>query len=145
MIGFQWNINRICNFRCDFCFNYPNEKKFLGPDLETIEKAIARLTKDYFFSIDGGEPFLTPNFAKICGCITKRFHIGVYTNLSKPVDEFISQVNIENVDHVVASLHIKERDRLGLPFFQIIKEYNKLKKAGFKSILFRCIQTMIPI
>jgi MoaA/NifB/PqqE/SkfB family radical SAM enzyme len=130
----DWNFNRICNFDCAYCVNDPADKNFIGPEFRQIKPAIDRLTKDYFFALTGGELLLNPDFIKIAKYVTQRFDIGLYTNMSISMSDFVAEINPERVKWVIGSLHIKERDRRGIPRDQIIHEYEKLKKAGFDNV-----------
>jgi MoaA/NifB/PqqE/SkfB family radical SAM enzyme len=134
MIIVDWNFNRLCNFGCAYCVNDPSDKAFIGPTFEQVKPAIDKLTKDYFFAFTGGELLLNPDFIKIAKHITQRFNIGIYSNLSLPMDDFIKEIDPARVKWIVGSLHVTERDRLGISRGHIVNEYAKLKNAGFDKV-----------
>lgn len=134
MIIAHWNFNLSCNFKCDYCLNDPIKKNEIGTTFEIVKPAIDRLKKDYFFVFIGGEPSLNKDFIKIISYVSKKFPVGLYTNMSLPMDELIKNAHPKNFKYIVGSLHVKERDRLNIPRAQIVEEHNKLKTAGFENV-----------
>ena len=75
--------------------------------------------------ITGGEPFLYPGFAGIISQLSKLHAIHVTTNLSVPLDEFISKNNASNVE-INSTFHPLNTDPV-----QFAGNVLKLRKAGF--------------
>jgi MoaA/NifB/PqqE/SkfB family radical SAM enzyme len=137
MITLDWNFNRTCNFKCEYCINGPFDrvrKNLLGPTFEEAKAAIDRLTLDYSWVLSGGEVFLNKDFVKICKYLTEKYRVGVNTNLSLPVDEFAREIDPSKVHRFLVSLHIEERDRLGVDRQQLVNNVSKLRDANFRKI-----------
>lgn len=131
----NWEINKFCNFRCEYCFNPDETKQNLEYKGHDIKKAIDGFNKVgpvFLIHISGGEPFLQPNFVELCDGLTKKHYISINTNLStKNIYDFAEQIDSKRVAFVQCSLHIEERERKNL-VKDFIDKYNYLKNAGFE-------------
>jgi MoaA/NifB/PqqE/SkfB family radical SAM enzyme len=82
----------------------------------------------------GGEPFLVPNIIEGCKEITQKHFISINTNLTLPrISEFSKEIDPERVLFILASLHIKELERLNL-LKKYINNYRLCKDKGFNII-----------
>lgn len=129
----EWRINEFCNFSCKYCsVPLKHNHKYLGPS--NIDKIIDFFDKtDFKFLIhmSGGEPFLCPDFIKLCESLTKRHRISINTNLATGlINELAKRIDPKKVEFIHSSLHISERERLNLKE-DFIKKYKTLEQAGF--------------
>lgn len=60
-------INSICNLTCEHCFYWKNLNQRDDLTFEELEKLSAELGAIENLNLSGGEPFLRPEFAEICG------------------------------------------------------------------------------
>jgi MoaA/NifB/PqqE/SkfB family radical SAM enzyme len=131
-----WQLNWFCNFDCSYCYLSPKDLKKDAnlKNMRNIKKAIEffdKVDKTFIIRITGGEPFLYKKFVNLCQELTKRHYISIVTNLSSnQVYDFAEKINPDKVDFIHASLHIQERERLGLKQ-DFIKKYKHLRHAGF--------------
>jgi MoaA/NifB/PqqE/SkfB family radical SAM enzyme len=132
-----WEINKACNFSCPYCYNPEEKRKDFSvknnPDINIndIGKFFNNLEKTCLITLTGGEPFLLPNFIKLCEKLTKKHFISVITNLSSPlVYEFAEKIKPGRVKSIICSLHFPEIKRLNLKK-DIIEKFNFLKNKGF--------------
>ncbi|VVB84497.1 Coenzyme PQQ synthesis protein E [uncultured archaeon] len=76
----NWEINKLCNFRCKYCFN-PDEIKqnpeFRGHELTKIIDGFNNLGPVFLIHMSGGEPFLHPDFVELCTGLTKKHCISI--------------------------------------------------------------------
>ena len=133
-----WNLNQLCNYRCEYCFFPPEilarEHAAVGKySVEHISDSFDRTGREWLILISGGEPFLYKEFVSLAKKLTKRHHIQLTTNLSRPtVYEFGETVNPERVMIISASFHPIERERRGEKAIQdFIEKYLFLKRKGF--------------
>ena len=148
-----WTLSKTCNFQCDYCFYSPKQmgplKKLAWKTVETFPRINPFQTKFIkpkqarkFFDqtakkrwkiyLTGGEPFIYPNFIPLVQELSKKHLLVIYTNLGRPVDEFIEKINPQNIDFIYASLHLGEREKMGLSVEEFIEKIKKLENAGFK-------------
>lgn len=133
----SWTINKICNFRCNYCFQ--SKRKAIKPetplDLVKIENSLQKLGKDWIFHLSGGEPFLEENFIKICQIITQNHYLSFNTNLStRNVYDFAETINPQRVLFINSSVHILEREKRDLNLHDYIEKIIFLQKKGFNVI-----------
>ncbi|MBD3245147.1 MAG: 4Fe-4S cluster-binding domain-containing protein [Candidatus Moranbacteria bacterium] len=153
----MWTILKTCNFNCEYCFYNDSQaglikktaRKILKkiPSLdpfnyekitsEQAEKFFNSTAKRWYLIITGGEPFIYPNFIDILAKITKKHLVTICTNLSlteKLQSEFFQKVNPKNVKDIYASLHLAERERIGLSLDEFIQKAKLFQKKGFRVI-----------
>ncbi|MFH0826794.1 MAG: hypothetical protein V1923_02740 [Candidatus Omnitrophota bacterium] len=79
----------------------------------------------------GGEPFLVPNIIEASAEITKKHYLTFVTNLtSKKIKELYEKIDPQKVLWIIASLHIKELERLDL-LDVFIHNFLLCKEKGF--------------
>lgn len=110
----SWIMSPRCNFNCKYCGcsdTKPN-KKYL--EIDKIIRALKKTGKQWIIGMVGGEPFIYPNFIKICKQLTKHFKIEFGTNLSisSKLKEFVDVIPPNKVYSVDISTHIEERERI---------------------------------
>jgi MoaA/NifB/PqqE/SkfB family radical SAM enzyme len=140
----DWQINLFCNFRCVYCF-FPVPKRrnrqFVGHHPDQIVKGFNKSGLVWLIHMSGGEPFLQPDFVQLCRRLTENHYISINTNLStRTVHDFAEQVDPSRVAFVHCSLHIDERERLGLTK-DFIDKYRFLRERGFTAYV---SQVMYP-
>ena len=139
----QWNHSFACNFNCEYCFipfnlrkDYSQNKKSPLGALETFNN----LENSYLVVLGGGEPFFNPGFIPLCKELIKKHYLVIVTNLSCSLNKFCLEVDPERVNGLSISLHMEERERLGIvPGF--IEKIHTLKEAGYP---FEITQVMYP-
>jgi len=132
-IEFDWLINYFCNFNCNYCFTKDSNKNvFEGiSDIEKIVDGFNKINLTCLINITGGEPFLYPDFIKLCQKLTKKHILVIDTNLStNDILKFTQNISPEKIRCIHTSLHITERERLGL-VDDFIEKYKLLEKEGF--------------
>ena len=131
-IEINWLINDFCNFSCTYCYPGLRKNEFSGiRDIQTIVDGFDRIGPELLIYISGGEPFLFPSFVELCDKLTQRHTISMNTNLAhKDVIRFAENINPEKVRCVHCSMHIQERERLGL-IQDFIQKYKLLEGKGF--------------
>lgn len=131
-IEFHWHINHFCNFKCDYCFCGRMKNAFIGPQsVQRVIDAFDGTGLTCLINISGGEPFFTPNFLRLCKNLTRRHIISINTNLShKDVFHFAELIHPKRVKYISCSLHMQERERLGL-VQDFIEKYKFLESKGF--------------
>src|SRR5713226_7212291 len=60
-------INSICNLTCEHCFYWRNLNRRDDLTFEEFQKLSRELGRFENLNLSGGEPFLRPEFADICG------------------------------------------------------------------------------
>ena len=118
-----------CNFDCHYCWQ--RQGNSLGEYLPTpfIEKekwvkAINRLNLG-ILDISGGEPFLQPDFVDMLAELN--CNIGMTSNLSKPLTQFVQRISPSKVISITASYHPSQRMSIDQFFGRIML----LKNKGF--------------
>ena len=150
----HWNITSKCNLNCSYCFsNMPEqniikrlaallkkqtswklrqiEEKAAEIDIPSLVTNLGRMNRTFRIDFTGGEPFMIPNFVETCEQITKKHFISFSTNLtSDKIRIFTSRIDPARVINIVASLHIKELERLGLTD-RYVDNFMICKNMGF--------------
>ena len=112
-----WKVNQRCNFRCEYCFsagsNPYREHPVCGQySPQRIAQGFDRTGRSWWISMTGGEPFLYPDFVRLCRELTRNHFLTIYTNLSTTnALRFAEAIDPRRVYAVNASLHIVERER----------------------------------
>ncbi len=132
----SWVLNQRCNFTCDYCFYTKNYLSKEHPDCGRyspghITDCFDRTNKQWWIYMNGGEPFLYPDFIDLCNQLTQNHYISINTNLSTSnCLEFAERINPKNVYSIEASLHISEREkRTGLAKY--LKYFLNFHDKGF--------------
>jgi MoaA/NifB/PqqE/SkfB family radical SAM enzyme len=114
-----WFPTYRCFFNCAYCF-FLNPLKKTAPsppiDIPALVSALDHSGKIIRLSFGGGgEPFTVPNLVQACQAVTRNHFISFTTNLiSKKVEDFAATIDPRRVVLLIASLHIKELERLRL-------------------------------
>lgn len=131
----NWRINVFCNFNCKYCFISLKDRKnpkYLGPsNIDKIIDFFKKTNLKFLIHMSGGEPFLCPDFIKLCEFLTKKHYISINTNLTTNlVYDFAKRIDPKKVEFIHCSLHISERERLNLKE-DFIKKFKILEQTGF--------------
>jgi len=130
----DWVIDSLCNFDCHYCFSHSNvEFPATGKlSCEEIVKFFDNTGLIWLIHITGGEPFLYPNFVRLCQGLTKKHFININTNLTQGnVFDFAELIDPGRVTFINCGLHILEREKRNL-VGDFLTKINLLKKKGFK-------------
>jgi len=68
-------INSICNLTCEHCFYWRSLNRRDDLTFEEFEKLSLELGNIEILNLSGGEPFIRPEFAEICGLFIKNNHV----------------------------------------------------------------------
>ena len=136
-IKFSWDIHYACNYRCPYCwFNgkwhqMSRQNRYLP--LAELIKPWENIYKKYgpaHINILGGEPFIYPHFTEIITELSKMHSVGIVTNLSADIENFVMQVDSSKVN-VTPTFHPLFAD-----FDKFIKKELLLKEKGFCNHIF---------
>ena len=103
-IYFNWDLHYACNYRCPYCWFHgrwhqlARENKYLS--IDEVLKAWENIYKKYgsvYIELLGGEPFIYPNFTELIKKLSHIHAIGITTNLSIELDNFIKEVDSSKV------------------------------------------------
>lgn len=129
-----WKINNACNFRCKYCFfdNHREHPQVGKHTAKEITEAFDDTGVVWTIVIDGGEPFLYPGIVDLLTGLTDNHYVVLVTNLSRSaqIREFSDRIPAEKVLRIGTSVHIEERERLGL-VNSYIENFLMLKEKGF--------------
>jgi MoaA/NifB/PqqE/SkfB family radical SAM enzyme len=131
-----WAVNYKCNLNCAYCGTRSEKEKKAEKTkiaISDLMSALNKTNKTFRITLTGGgEPFLIPNIIEACAEITQKHYISFNTNLtSKRVEEFCEKIDPERVLFIIASLHIKELERLNL-LDRFIYNFQLCKAKGFQ-------------
>jgi len=106
-----WNIHNSCNFRCSYCwFNdrwtcVRKKNDYLSRDkISASWKKIYDRYGEVQIEINGGEPFIYPNFSELISDISSKHIVKISTNLSMMDMSMIGAWNPEKVE-IIPTLH----------------------------------------
>jgi MoaA/NifB/PqqE/SkfB family radical SAM enzyme len=130
----DWILFSTCNYRCGYCFW---DETALGAKIEPIAP-VERLAEFFdetglvwLLHLTGGEPFIYPDFVRLCALLTGRHLISVNTNADSPhIRAFVDSVDPSRVDFVNCGVHERERQaRRGTRRF--VTNVLAMRAAGF--------------
>ena len=133
-----WNLNSLCNFRCEYCFLSAESLSREHPDVghyspEHIARCFDDTGRVWRVHMSGGEPFLYPDFAELCRLLTRRHFISINTNLSSnEVMSFGATISPERVLTINAGLHLVEREKRAVGVEKYLEKFLYLQERGFK-------------
>lgn len=124
-----WHLNRDCNFNCSYCYirhlNYSQPGHGWKKDVEAFKK---NRIDWQVISMSGGEPFIYPDFVRLCEELTTFSTIVIDTNCSTSnIYEFADKINPDKVKEIHCSLHIGQRNN----YDKMIEKILYLRKKGF--------------
>lgn len=134
-----WKMNTLCNFRCPYCFlplSHRVHPRKTGnfravEDVQKIIRAFDATGYRFLICMTGGEPLLYPGVVELCCGLTQRHRIELNTNLTtKNVLAFAEAIDPGRVEGVRCSLHVVERERLGLTT-DLVEKVKYLRARGF--------------
>lgn len=103
-VFFSWDLIYTCNYRCPYCWfdgkwrELAKENIIFG--IEKLARYWQRVYDKYgsvHIEIVGGEPFLYPNFKELLKQLSRIHNIGITTNLSCNIDDFINEIDCSRV------------------------------------------------
>lgn len=129
-INFTWLTNYACNYRCPYCFLSGSWERLSKVDKcfseEKVIAAWSRIKSKYgeaHICVSGGEPTLFPNFINLIKEISKIHTIGICTNLSLNIKEFVDNLNPSRIDLSVSfHPHFAKVDEM-LDRLNLLKRY----------------------
>lgn len=126
-------ITDSCNFRCNYCpQQLPNKLLKAKPiNVDGIMNFLDSLESSLEIIVTGGEVFLVPNFVELSKRITEKYKLTVITNLSQDIEEFVSTVNLSNIECFSISLHLETRKMRRL-MDNLREKIKRLKSLGVK-------------
>jgi len=128
-VEFSWEIHRVCNFRCPYCWHFGRweefEKQNVYPGLDKLVstwKRIYDLYGECNLDILGGEPSIYPQINELLLELVKYHRIAVTTNLSGDFDKLVKDIPDNLVDRIKIATTFH-------PMFAKLDEFlNKVKK-----------------
>lgn len=103
-IFFSWDLLYACNYRCPYCWfdsrwtELAKQNKFLP--VEQLMRCWSLIYDKYgpvHIEIIGGESFLYPNFRELLKQLSQIHDIGITTNLSCNVSDFMDEVDLSRI------------------------------------------------
>ena len=103
-VFFSWDLHYVCNYRCPYCwFNGKWAELIKQNRIFPVEQLVKQWKNIYdkygsaHIEIIGGEPFLYPDFKELIRHVSKMHDIGITTNLSCDIEDFINEVDLSRV------------------------------------------------
>ena len=119
--------------RCAYCSNRIRQSAEIPLlDIPSLLKTLNSTNKTYRICFTGGgEPLLVNNIVDACIEISKKHFVSLHTNLTTSrIAEFSDKIDPERVIFIIASLHIKELERLNL-LDTYLYNFHLLRNNGF--------------
>jgi len=130
----DWILMSSCTFRCKYCFWEESAlaAKISPPaDVDQLCSFFDSSGLTWLLHLTGGEPFVYPNFIKLCQLLVRKHYISINTNAdSRRVNVFADAVNPERVDFINCGAHIQQRQERNSAE-RFISNFLTLKSAGF--------------
>ena len=132
----HWMVTDRCNLYCAY-HDVPGKEcaELSEINIPALMKTLDAVKKVFKMSFTGGgEPFLVPNIVEACVELTKKHYVSFSSNLtSGKIPDFCKRVSPKYVLYIIASLHIKELERLDL-MDRYVSNFLLCKKKGLKSL-----------
>jgi len=132
----DWVITEACNFNCFYCSINKDQNKFAhNTNKHVPAERIINFVKNsglkWSIHFTGGEPFIYPDFVKLCKELTNENIININTNLSQQnVVEFSEIIDPRRVSFINCGLHMLEREKNNL-LEDFIQKYSILREKKF--------------
>jgi MoaA/NifB/PqqE/SkfB family radical SAM enzyme len=110
----DWTLSLICNYACKYCFfhSQAEERSIRRISPEECLEFFNSTGKTWLLHLTGGEPFLYPDFVRMCQKLTSQHFISLNSNLtSQRVLDFAAEIDPSRVKFVHCGVHVEERDR----------------------------------
>lgn len=107
-----WWTSMACNFKCKYCWEVQAQERGefkpipLKPASEWL--VVWNRLKPALLDITGGEPFLMPDLVELIVGLDPSIRVGLTSNLSHPLLEFVRLISPERVVSIAASFHPTE-------------------------------------
>lgn len=135
-ITFEWDLHYACNYRCPYCwFNgkwHHFVKQNINLSIDDLFRAWRSIYEKYgpvHIDLIGGEPFIYPNFIELIKQLSSIHTIGITTNLSIEVDNFVREIDNSKVK-IVTTFHPLFAD-----FDKFVKRALLLKEKGMTQLV----------
>lgn len=131
-VSFSWDLHYACNYRCAYCWWHGNWQhlsklnRYLS--VEEWKRCWGNVYNRYgsvHIEVLGGEPFIYPNFNELVIELSKMHTLGVTTNLSVDIKDFVEQVDSKRVK-IMPTFHPMFSD-----FDIFLKKMILLNERGF--------------
>ena len=107
----EYQLFTKCNLKCKYCYNYFDQTvSALETHIADLRKISSLADQRTCMTINGGEPFLLKELAKLINSIEVETNVLTYTNgtLSLPVyEKFVNEVRKDNL-YLTVSIHYAE-------------------------------------
>ncbi len=134
---FRWYLHYTCNFRCPYCWFYKGWAEagrrniYLSPQEWMVHwQRVYDKYGSIRIEITGGEPFIYPHFTELIKELSRMHSVGITTNLSVEVEDFIKEMDTSKVK-VTPTFH---------PLFADFDKFSRkmllLKESGIGSHIF---------
>ncbi|MEM4736731.1 MAG: radical SAM protein [Nitrososphaeria archaeon] len=130
-----WFITWNCNFRCIYCWEEHRRKKknIFGseyiPSYRWVE--VWNKLRPGLLDITGGEPFLQPDFVELLEGLDDSISIGITTNASKDLTQFVQRIHPEKITSITLSFHLLQ----GVTSETLLGKCLMLKNRGFNVVV----------
>lgn len=129
-----WFITWNCNFSCPYCWEVQRirAKEFTPEPFLPTEKWVEawnRLEPD-ILDISGGEPFMQPDFISLLQQLKPSIKIGLTSNISHDLSQFVQKIPPEKILSLTISLHPTQR----MSFELLSGKIRLLQNRGFKAL-----------
>ncbi len=93
------------------------------------------LNRPLFITIDGGEPFLKPDFVRTVELLQQSFFLGLATSLTVDVAEFLDVANFDRIPRMLLSYHPTQIESIEL----FISRVKSLIRQGLKAYILNIV------
>ncbi len=103
-ISFSWDMHYKCNYRCPYCWwhgrwqDLSRVNKY--PSIQELLRYWSNIYNKYgvvHIELLGGEPFIYPGFNDLTFELSKMHTLGITTNLSANIEDFVRRVDSDRV------------------------------------------------
>ncbi len=130
-VTFVWDLHYSCNYRCPYCWFsgkwHDLARQNINLPIDNLLKAWRGVYEKYgsaHIEIIGGEPFIYPNFTELIKQLSSIHTVGITTNLSVEMEDFVKEVDSLKVK-IVPTFHPLFAD-----FDKFVKKASLLEEKG---------------